>query len=178
MWLVLPGSGIVVKLTVLVAVVPSVPDAVTFAVYFVAYLSACAGTQLDPSGRIAPSTLAPVPALVNWMVAPLAFFVWYAISTAAGTPVAASLGSEMVTPTFPPSFVLPPGPFQCVDDFPQADRGNAAIRINAAVLRRGVVASGRMPPWCLSGTLPAVPRIRLGATGGGMLWFPTLCTRR
>src|SRR5690348_221597 len=129
MWLVLPGSAIVVKLMVLVAVVPSVPVAVTFAVYLVAYLSACAGTHDDPSARSSPSTVLPDPALVSSTLALLAFFVWYVISTAADTSVAASFGPEMVTATFPPSFVLPPPPpFQWVlDDFPQADRVRAAI---------------------------------------------------
>ncbi len=75
MWLVSPGSAIVVKLAVVAAVLPSVPVAVTLAVYFVPYLSACAGTQLDPSGRSAPSTWAPDKALVSSTAALLAFLV-------------------------------------------------------------------------------------------------------
>src|SRR2546430_2129192 len=75
MWLVLPGSAIVVNVTVPVAVVPSFPVAVTFAVYFMAYRSACAGTQADPSGRIVPSTWAPDDAFLTSTEAFLAFLV-------------------------------------------------------------------------------------------------------
>jgi hypothetical protein len=151
MWLVLPGSAIVVKLTVLVAVFPSVPVAVTFAVYFVAYFSACAGTHDDPSGLGSPSTEFPDPALVSSTLALFAFFVWYVISTAAGTSVAASFGPVMVTVTLPPSSVLLlPPPFQWVlDDFPQADRARAAISTRAAAFRCELGAEGRMVPSCL-----------------------------
>src|SRR2546430_4325148 len=160
MWLVLPGSAIVVNVAVLVVVFPSAPVALTLAVYFMPYRNACIGTQLDPSGRGAPSTLAPVPALVTSTVADFAFRVWYVISTDAGTSMAPSLGSEIDAATLPPSLRLPPpAPFQCAVDFPQPDRASATITVRTA-------PRTRIPPRALGRPRTGNGQTRWGPAGG------------
>src|SRR5689334_10690399 len=147
MWSVLAGSFMIVNVEVAVAVLPSSPVAVTLAVYFCPYRRACIGTHVDPSGRGPPSTFAPLPALVTSTVAFFAFFVWYAISTDAGTSVAASFGSVIVAATLPPSLVLPlaPDPFQCDDGvLVQATRPSTSTSATAAALRRVQGAGSRM----------------------------------
>src|SRR2546423_15375983 len=63
MWLVLPGSAIVVNVAVLVTVFPAAPVAGTLAVYFLPDPSARIGNQLAPAGPGAPPRLAPGPAV-------------------------------------------------------------------------------------------------------------------
>src|SRR2546423_13925162 len=65
MWMVLPGSAIVVNVAVLGVVFPSAPVGLTLAGYFLPYRNACTGTQLDPSGPGAPATVAPAPGVVT-----------------------------------------------------------------------------------------------------------------
>src|SRR2546423_10854666 len=60
MWLVLPGSAIVVNVAVLVTVFPSAPVAGTLAGYFFPHPNAPLGTPLPPPGAGPPPPLPPV----------------------------------------------------------------------------------------------------------------------
>src|ERR1051325_1854056 len=92
----------VVKLDVPSAVLPSLPVAVTFTLYFVPYFNACCGTHEEPSSRIDPSTVAPVPALLTWTLVLVAWSAVKVISVDAGTSVAPLAGPVTVEATVSP----------------------------------------------------------------------------
>lgn len=137
------GFAIVVKEVVLVSLCPLAVVAVTLAVYVFEYFSGAAGTQEEPSSRMAPLTvptpaavrltlvifppviLVPISALTGCFFAPLAGVMLKASGSAAGVGVA--VAPALVPLPFPNCGFSPPSP-------PQAARPNGATTASATII--------------------------------------------